>query len=248
MTLSIAIMQPYFIPYIGYFQLINLVDKFIIYPKVNYRSRSWFSRNSLQLDNSRTFLSPCLTNQSNELWIENICVSSEMQWRKYLLRRIQFSYARASYARAILPMLETIIYNTSLTLDQFNFNAIGLICDYLGIKTPVELGNSSDFNSLEIDIRAEKDKSIRCSKRVASLCECYSASVFINPISGRELYSKDYLTTHNIGLKFFSVDDQAMQSIFKSPKDHTFSILHLMMHYNKSIIREALLSCHANCL
>lgn len=242
MTKAIAIMQPYFIPYIGYFQLINMVDKFIVYPKVNYRSRSWFSRNTLQLDNSRTFLSPSLENQSNQLWIEDVYVASDLKWRKYLLRRIQLSYARAPYAQRIFPILGKIFYNMSPTLDKFNYNALALICDYLGIRTPIELGNNTRFNSFESSIREEKSKSARCSKRVVTLCKFYSASVFVNPISGRELYSEDHLSSCNIAFKLFCVDEQIVQSIFESQDNHTFSIIHLMMHYSRSRIRDALLS------
>ena len=80
--MKVAIMQPYFFPYIGYFQLINAVDKFIIYDDVNYINRGWINRNQVLINGKESYITVPLKDASQNKLIKDITISIETNWQE----------------------------------------------------------------------------------------------------------------------------------------------------------------------
>ena len=104
-------MQPYFFPYIGYFQLINAVDKFIIYDDVNYIKKGWINRNNILVNNSPNLIQVPLIAASQNRLIKDILVVDENNWKDKLLKTIYFNYKKAPFFDQIFSLLEEVLFN-----------------------------------------------------------------------------------------------------------------------------------------
>ncbi|MEO8664089.1 MAG: WbqC family protein, partial [Ignavibacteria bacterium] len=95
--MKLAIMQPYVFPYIGYFQLINAVDKFVLFDDVSFIKKGWINRNRILVNKQEyTFTIPLKKASQNKL-IKDIEISEENNWRDKFLKTIEKSYCNASF-------------------------------------------------------------------------------------------------------------------------------------------------------
>src|SRR5215831_15462166 len=129
-------MQPYFLPYIGYFQLISAVDVFVLYDNIEYTKKGWINRNRL-LKNGRdqVFTIP-LKNDSDYLHIHQRQISPEFR-RDKILNQINEAYRRAPYFSCVSPIVESIVGCEDRNLFEYLYNSLRQICRYVGIATPI---------------------------------------------------------------------------------------------------------------
>ena len=106
--MKLAIMQPYFLPYIGYFQLIAAVDTFIIYDNVKYTKKGWINRNRLLLNGRDAMFSLPLKKDSDYFDIDKRELANEFNPNK-LLNQIIGAYRHAPQFKETLPLIEKII-------------------------------------------------------------------------------------------------------------------------------------------
>jgi hypothetical protein len=188
--MKIGIMQPYFFPYIGYFQLIKSVDVFVIYDNIKYTKKGWINRNRLLLNGRDMMFSLPLKNDSDSL---NICereLAADFNSDK-MLNQIRGVYRRAPYFEQTFPLVESIVRYKEKNLFRFLHNSIVSTCKHLVIGTELRV-------SSEIDI----DHSLKNQDKVLALCQALGASTYVNAIGGTELYSKEAFLNKNIELKF----------------------------------------------
>src|SRR3972149_3144729 len=117
--MKIAIMQPYLFPYIGYYQLINSVDTFVIYDDVNYIVRGWINRNRILLNRKEYFISLTVRKASQNKLINEVSICEEEKNREKLIRTISHAYAKAYQYQKVLPLLREIITNNEKILDLY---------------------------------------------------------------------------------------------------------------------------------
>ena len=92
-----AVMQPYLFPYIGYFQLINAVDTFVVYDDVNYIKKGWINRNSILVNEKPFLFTVDLKEVSQNKLINEITIDENSNWKKNILRTIELSYKKAPF-------------------------------------------------------------------------------------------------------------------------------------------------------
>ncbi len=97
--MKIAIMQPYFVPYLGYFQLISAVDKFVVYDNIEYTKKGWINRNRILINNKDSMLTINLKKSSDFDNVINKEISNEFN-RKKVLNKIKTSYKNAPFFEA----------------------------------------------------------------------------------------------------------------------------------------------------
>ena len=187
--MTIAIMQPYFLPYIGYFQLINAVDKFIFYDDVNFIKNGWINRNRILINGEAKYITIQLKEASSFKQIKEIEFTDN---RRKILRSIEQAYAKAPYAKSIMPLINSILTFDSNHISNLAINSVKSICNYLEINTTFEL-SSLDYKST---------KTLERTERIKELCKLNNADTYINVIGGQELYAKQDFATENITLKF----------------------------------------------
>ena len=187
--MKLAIMQPYFLPYIGYFQLIKAVDKYVIFDDVNFIKKWWITRNNILLDGKSFLFTLTLLEASQNKHINEIIVSNG---QSKILKTISIAYKKAPYFSSVFPMIEKIFDYENKNLAQYVGNSIIHISDYLRLDT--EFVYSSDIK--------EKDTSLKSQHKILNICKVLGASEYINAIGGVNLYSKELFEEHNIKLSF----------------------------------------------
>ncbi len=187
---SVAIMQPYFLPYIGYFQLIAAVDLFIVYDNIKYTKKGWINRNRLLQNDMDVMFSLPLKKDSDSL---NVCereLAADFN-RNKLLHQFKNAYRHAPYFAQTFPLIEQIVTYKQMNLFQFIHHAIVKVCEHLGITTKIEISSSINI-----------DHALKNQDKVLALCEAVNASVYVNAIGGIDLYSKKTFHDKGLALKY----------------------------------------------
>lgn len=215
--MKIAIMQPYIFPYIGYFQLINVVDKFILYDDVNYIKGGWINRNQILQNGKKTYLNFNLKDSSSFKKINQILVVGRVD---KLLKTIKLAYSRAPYFDVVFPIIEKIFSNITPNslISEIAEISIKEISMYLKIKTQFEL--SSEKYSESIDLLKEE--------RVLKICKLNNAETYINAIGGKDIYDKKYFSDNQVELHFIK-SNSIQYKQFKNDFVANLSIIDVMM-------------------
>ena len=143
--MKIAIMQPYFFAYLGYFQLINAVDSFVIYDNIQYTKKGWINRNRYLLNGKDELFSIALKKDSDFLDVCERFISSEFN-RQKLIAKFANAYAKAPCKGEVMPLLESIINYKANNLFEYIFNSVLKICEFLGIKTKFIVSSSINID------------------------------------------------------------------------------------------------------
>lgn len=169
--MKLGIMQPYFLPYIGYFQLIKAVDKYVIYDDVNYIKKGWINRNNILCNGQAHLFSISLRGASQNKLINEIEISDDFsKFRKM----IELSYRKAPYFEEVFKLLNSIIDYPNKNLSLFLANSIKEICKYLSIDTEI-------IFSSEI----EKNNDLKGQEKILEICKILQAKTYINAIGGQ---------------------------------------------------------------
>ena len=190
--MKLGIMQPYFLPYIGYFQLIAAVDVFVVYDNIKYTKRGWINRNKMLVKGSDKIFSIPLKKDSDSLDIVQRELAENFDRRK-LLNQFKESYKHAPNYEQVFPTLEQIIINEDTNLFAYLNYSISRICELLGIDTEIVV--SSGLNI---------DHSLKGKNKVLALCKALKAETYINTIGGIDLYDKEQFAKERIDLNFIN--------------------------------------------
>lgn len=185
---SIAVMQPYFFPYIGYFQLIKAVDRFVVYDDVNFIKGGWIARNKILLNGNEHMISLQLMGAGSFKLINEIKVGDNVE---KLSKTIYQAYRKAPFFDQCFSVIERILKNEEKNLAGFLFELIKSVCQYLGIQTELILSSA-----------IPKANELKGQDKVLSICEALNAATYINSSGGRQLYSREVFSERGISLQF----------------------------------------------
>ncbi|MBO6496913.1 MAG: WbqC family protein [Roseivirga sp.] len=192
----IGIMQPYFCPYLGYFQLINKVDQFVIYDNIEYSRRGWFSRNRIAINDRANLFSIPLKRDSDYLHVNDRFLSdSSSKSIAKILRRIENSYRHADYYSEIFPVVKSVFNCQNTNLFDYIQHSVVVWKNLLNINTPL-------IRSSELEI----DHSLKAQNKVIAICKHLNASTYINPIGGTPLYDRKHFSEHGLNIKFLEMN------------------------------------------
>lgn len=145
--MNVAMMQPTFMPWIGYFELIYKSDIFIILDDFQFIIQSWQQRNRLFVNKAQVdwYTVPVKKAESFLAPLNKTIINESVPWRKKMLKRIQQNYSKADYYNEIYPIVEKWLLTKRESLDEQNLLFITGVCQYLGINR--EFKRSSDYPS-----------------------------------------------------------------------------------------------------
>jgi len=190
--MKVAIMQPYFFPYIGYFQLINAVDEFIIYDNIEFTKRGWINRNRILVNGTDVLISLPLKKDSDYLHVKERFLANTWEIdRKKMLNIIKESYRKAPFFYETYEVLEKCIMYEERNLFEFIFHSIQTIKNYLDIKTELIISSTIPI-----------DHQLKSEEKVLAICKLIEADTYINPIGGLELYNKESFKENKLDLLF----------------------------------------------
>lgn len=199
--MSIAIMQPYIFPYIGYFQLIYASEVFVFYDDVNYINRGWINRNRILLNGSDHMITvPCKDASQNKL-IKDIEVLSDAKGIQKILTTIKAAYAKAPFFGVVYPLIEAVLSaalpphkdDTSPSIADMASDSVQKICGYLGINR-VFRHSSQQYDNREL----------KKADRLIDICHAEGITHYINASGGKAIYEKEYYAARGIELDFLN--------------------------------------------
>lgn len=189
--MKVGIMQPYFFPYIGYWQLMSYVDTYVIYDDVNYIKGGWINRNRIIVNKEVKYINLPILGASPNKKIYEVGVNNNEIAKKRILSTIRMNYSKAPYFKQAYDLIEAIILFDEDNLALFLENQIRCMADYLGVDTYICM--SSDL---------EKDNSKKGEERVIDICRRLNASVYVNAVGGKDLYSREHFKNAGLELCF----------------------------------------------
>ncbi len=227
--MKVGIMQPYFFPYIGYFQMMNSVDEFVVYDNIQFTKKGWINRNRFLINNTDTMISVNIKKDSDYLnIIERVISDVWIVERKKILSKIKESYKKAPHFNDVFPLLEDCLMKEETNLFYFLLYSLNQVKDYLGIETKI-------ITSSTIDI----DHNLKSEKKVIAICKKQNSNYYINPIGGTGLYDKTDFKNNGVDLNFIKTSTIEYNQ-FKNEFIPYLSIIDVMMFNSKEKINEYL--------
>jgi hypothetical protein len=192
--MKIGIMQPYFFPYIGYFQLIRSVDRFILFDNVQYIRHGWINRNRiLKPSEGHQYILLQLAGYNRDTLIKDIKAVAGYEWKERILRQVEHYKKRAPYYSQVLHLLIKCFEASETNLTLLNGYYLQLVCNYIGLNFKIEVSSTMGFDYANVNDAGEW--ALRISEQL-------NAAEYINPPGGVELFDKAKFDKSNIKLSF----------------------------------------------
>ena len=188
--MKIGVMQPYFLPYIGYFQLVNEVDLFIFADDYQYTKKGWINRNRIMNQGRIEYITIPLKNDSDYLNINQRYISADFSMKK-IVNQLNNSYKSSSFYVESFEKILEILSLQDRNLSHYLINSIKLINRILKIECDYMC--TSDFKF---------KPGLRGEEKIFQICRELGASTYVNLPGGRKLYEYDRFKSHDIELKF----------------------------------------------
>lgn len=172
-------MQPYFLPYLGYFQLIAACDCFVIYDNVQFIKNGWIERNRYLLDGEPKWFGVPLAKGSHTQAILEKRISPHFQIEP-LINKLAFAYRKAPYVEQTLTWLEALLKLPAQNIAEFNELALRSCCSLLKLNTPI--------------VRASEwapQSHAKAQERVIEVIQSVGGTCYLNPVAGGDLYDAD---------------------------------------------------------
>lgn len=182
-------MQPYFMPYFGYFQLINAVDTFVFYDDVHLIRRGWINRNRILLQKREHLITIPLKSASQRKLIHEV---PYMDTEKKQIKTIHHAYARAPYYNEVMPIMEKIFNYRADNIGALAAFSVKEISNYLGLTAIFEYSSQRYPDTIEMGME----------NRIIEICRRHNAGMYINAAGGKGLYSRANFERNGIKLKF----------------------------------------------
>jgi hypothetical protein len=234
--MKLGIMQPYFFPYLGYFQLIHAVDRFLLYPHVQHIRDGWVSRNRILIKSGEpVYIGVPVRASGRETPIRDVLIDrQDGAWQKRILRLVHYNYASSKFYPEVMPLIEDILDPEIPDLSTLNCRLIARIASAIGLRTNIACAGE-EYLEIERSLTADAEQGVlppgvdRKSDRIQRLCRKEGADTYINAIGGADLYSKPLFGTWGIDLMFLSPDDSPYPQ-FSGTFHPRLSIIDVLMH------------------
>ena len=224
--MKLGIMQPYFMPYIGYFQLMKAVDKYVVYDDVNYIKGGWANRNHILINGEKEMFTVTLQKASQNKLFNEIVIGDDF---KKLMKTLQMNYSRAINFDQTMVLMERIISFPNKQLAVFIANSFREILSYLSVETEILL-------SSEIP----KDNSLRGKDKIIQICEILGADTYYNAVGGKNLYDQEEFREHGITLNFVDSLPQVYSQLHTREFVSGLSMVDVLMNNTKDEVNRLL--------
>jgi hypothetical protein len=232
MARTIAVMQPYLFPYLGYFQLIAAADVFVLGDDLQYIRSGWVNRNRILHHHEAKLITFPLKKDRYQLPINQrqLCDNFNEEAER-LIALITYCYIKAPYFAQVMPLIERLIRFPQMNIALYTEHAIREMCAYLHISTPIMRGSD-----LMLGKPADKQE------RIIRIAHTFQATTFINPEGGSVLYDRDHFARNRLLVRFFRMDPVVYRQ-FRQPFVANLSIIDVLM-FNCVEQVQQLLSCY----
>ena len=225
-------MQPYFFPYIGYFQLINAVDEFVIYDNIQFTRKGWINRNRILVNQKADYISLALKKDSDYLNVNQRLLSDTWSVdKKKMLNKIVESYRKAPQFEPAYSLFEKCLMIDETNLFDFIHHTLKETLKYLSISSKITVSSTIEI-----------DHQLKSEEKVLAICKALNASTYINPSGGIELYSKERFERNGIKLQF-QKSNPINYLQYKNEFVPWLSMVDVIMFNDKLSIKQMLNNC-----
>jgi hypothetical protein len=218
MAKKVAIVQSNYIPWKGYFDLVHMVDEFILFDDMQYTRRDWRNRNKIKTANGLSWLTIPVEVKGKYYQKINETVVNDPTWKQAHWQSIQHNYQKAKYFREYGGMLKDVYLNMNkILLSQINYQFIKAVCDILEIDTKISW--SMDYHI--VDGKTE---------RLISLCQQAGASEYISGPAARGYIDEQMFEAAGIKLTYMDYSGYAEYTQLYPPFEHGVSIIDLILN------------------
>lgn len=198
--MKLAIMQPYFFPYAGYFSLIKHTDKFILLDSVQFIRHGWIERNRIlkQGDGWIYIKVPVIREGGRETLIRDIKIDNSQKWKQKILAQLQPYKKIAPYFNVMIDLLNEIFSGEYDNITELNKIALERVCDFLGISHNIEV-----FSTMNLMI----DQPQASDEWALNICKAYgNVGEYWNPPGGQALFDRKKYEESEIKLRFHKLN------------------------------------------
>lgn len=186
----VAVMQPYFLPYLGYWQLLAAVDTFVVYDNLEYTKKGWINRNRMLVDGAPATFTLPVKAASDFAHIVEREIADDFKPGK-LTAKFAGVYRAAPHWRQLESVLERILACPSKNLFEFLAHQLRVIAAELQLDADIVTSSTVPI-----------DHSLRAQDKVLAFCTTLAADVYVNAPGGRALYSPDAFAAIGCELRF----------------------------------------------
>lgn len=217
--MKFAVMQPYFMPYIGYFQLIDAVDKFIVYDNIEFTKKGWMNRNRILVNGEPQYFTVNLEKGSDYAMVNERKISPVFtQERRKVLGKIDANYGKAPFYEETLPLVKDCFEYSEKNLFDFIFHSIVKIKEHLRIET-----------ELIVSSQLPIDHTLKNKYKLWALSNYLGIQDYINPVGGMELYEKEEFAEHGMNLMFHQANLSPYAQVSNQDFSPALSIVDMLM-------------------
>ena len=231
--MSIAIMQPYVFPYIGYFQLVHAADVFVFYDDVHYINRGWINRNRILVNGKdQMFTIPCKDASQNKL-IMDVALLRDDKTTQKLLATLRMAYSKAPHFKTAYPLIESILADSSIaTISELAIKSVMAISDHLGLQ-----------RTFRVSSEAYDNRELKRADRLIDICHKEAITHYINAAGGREIYTKEYYEAQGVHIDFL-ISERADYTQLHDTFVPWLSIIDVLMFNSPAHITEQILPAY----
>jgi len=222
--MTLGIMQPYFLPYIGYWQLMASVDRFVIYDNVKYTKKGWINRNRFLLNGAPEYFTVPLKSAPDTSTIAERELAGDYD-RDKLLRSLAAAYRKAPRFTEVFPVVEQIVQARAVNLFEYLHHSLVVMAAFLEIDTPIVISSTIAI-----------DHNLQAENKVLALCRAAGADRYLNPIGGQELYSGKSFAAAGVTLEFLQSRTIEYPQL-GAPFVPSLSILDVLMFNDRPVVR-----------
>jgi len=221
-------MQPYFFPYIGYWQLIHAVDRFVIYDDVNYIKGGWINRNRILINGQSTYITVPLNQPSPNRRICDTTLLPSTIWRDKMVKMVEITYRKSAFFSEVFPVVEGLIRYETDSLSNYLAHHLQTLTAFMGIRT-----------DLVVTSRCYENNELSGQERIIDICKREKATTYINPQGGQTLYDSEAFRKAGINLRFIIMRPFSYQQRSSGFVQH-LSIIDVLMEVGADGIRQHL--------
>lgn len=230
--MKLAIMQPYFFPYIGYFQLIYAADKFVFYDDVNYIKGGWINRNRILVNNKPRYFTVPLNKPSSFIKTANTEIKSPdfLLWKRKMYKTLEQNYGKSPFYQEIMEIVRNVLESEESSIGELAKRSVVEVLKYLEIDKEIVWSSNIYGNSI-----------LKREERILDICDSEKAEIYYNLIGGISIYDKQEFKNRNIQLEFLKPQlmkyDQPVEEFVSS-----LSILDILMNNSRGKVEKMLLN------
>jgi hypothetical protein len=239
---SVAIMQPFFFPYLGYFSLMKHTDNWIVFDDIRYSNQAWGNRNRiLKHPEGWAWINVPVKDHKRETFYSNILIQNEINWKRKIINQFEYYKIHAPFYKDVLKIIQEVFSEDFSHLVDLNIHAMKKVCEYLKIDFKY-----TKFSEMNLGINSVQHP----GQWALEICKAIKSTNYVNPCEGHPIYDKKEYDDAGISLQFI-INRVSPYDQKRAEFEARLSIIDVMMWNSVERVNELIddfYKCQGECL